>query len=386
MSEPSRDRPHMALALELASRGLGRVEPNPMVGCVIVVDDRVVGQGWHARFGGPHAEIEALVQAGSAAAGATMYVTLEPCCHQGKTPPCTEAILRAGIRRVVVAHRDPFPRVDGGGIDQLRTAGVQVDVGLLESASRRLNAPYLKLVQQGRPWIIAKWAMTLDGKLAARSGDSRWISGERSRQRVHQLRGRMDAILIGAGTARTDNPQLTVRPTGLRIPVRIVLDSQAALSTDSQLVQTARETPVLIAAGPRASRDRCQQLKAAGCEVWIGASEDHNQRLMELLDELGRLRMTHVLVEGGAQVLGSLFDARAIDEVHAFVAAKLIGGSTAASPLAGCGRQSMQQAIALSEPTIEILDGDVYFQGRLAHDQHPQAHEQHLTDSKPSRT
>lgn len=384
MIEPSRDPPHMALALELAERGLGGVEPNPMVGCVIVAGDRVVSQGWHARFGGSHAEIEALAQAGSAAVGATMYVTLEPCCHHGKTPPCTEAIVRAGIRRVVVAHRDPFPRVDGGGIDQLRAAGVQVDVGLMESASRRLNAPYLKLVRQGRPWINAKWAMTLDGKLAARSGDSRWISGERSRQRVHQLRGRMDAILIGAGTARADDPQLTVRPSGLRTPVRIVLDSQATLATDSRLVQTARETPVLIAAGPEAPRQRCQQLKAAGCEVWIGASEDRNQRLMELLEELGRLRMTHVLVEGGAQVLGSLFDARAIDEVHAFVAAKLIGGRTAPSPLAGCGLSHMPQAVTLSEPTIEILEGDVYFRGRLEHDQHPLADGQHGRDPRPA--
>lgn len=384
MIEPSRDQPYMALALELALRGLGGVEPNPMVGCVILAGDRMVGQGWHARFGGSHAEIEALAQAGSAAAGATMYVTLEPCCHHGKTPPCTEAIVRAGIRRVVVAHRDPFPRVDGGGIDRLRAAGVQVDVGLMESASRRLNAPYLKLVRQGRPWINAKWAMTLDGKLAARSRDSRWISGERSRQRVHQLRGRMDAILIGAGTARADDPQLTVRPSGLRTPVRIVLDSRATLATDSRLVQTARETPVLIAAGPGAPRQRCQQLKAAGCEVWIGASEDRNQRLMELLDELGRLRMTHVLVEGGAQVLGSLFDAGAIDEVHAFIAAKLIGGCTAPSPLAGCGLPHMQQAVALSEPTIEILDGDVYFRGRLAPDQHSLADGQHGTDPRPS--
>jgi diaminohydroxyphosphoribosylaminopyrimidine deaminase / 5-amino-6-(5-phosphoribosylamino)uracil reductase len=365
MAESSRDQQHMARALDLAVRGQGCVEPNPMVGCVIVAGEQVVGEGWHGRFGGPHAEREALAQAGQAAAGATLYVTLEPCCHHGKTPPCTEAILRAGIRRVVVAHRDPFPRVDGGGIGQLRAAGVEVEVGLMESESRWLNAPYLKRVGQGRPWIIAKWAMTLDGKLATRSGDSRWISCPSSRRCVHQLRGRMDAVVVGAGTARADDPSLTVRPPGVRTPVRVVLDSRAAVSVESQLVRTAREIPVLIAAGPHATQEYCQRLQQQGCEVWIGRAEDRAERLLELLDELGRRQMTNVLVEGGAQVLGSLFDAKLIDEVHVFVAAKLIGGGTAPSPLAGHGLQRMQQAVALSQPTIQILDGDVYVHGRL---------------------
>jgi diaminohydroxyphosphoribosylaminopyrimidine deaminase / 5-amino-6-(5-phosphoribosylamino)uracil reductase len=363
MAGPSRDQQHMARALELAVRGQGWVEPNPMVGCVIVAGGQVIGEGWHGRFGGPHAEREALDQAGPAAAGATMYVTLEPCCHHGKTPPCTEAILQSGIRRVVVAHRDPFPRVDGGGIARLQAAGVEVEVGLLEAESRWWNAPYLKLLGHARPWIIAKWAMTLDGKLAARSGDSRWISGPASRQRVHQLRSRMDAILVGAGTARADDPHLTVRPAGPRTPVRIVLDSQAALPLDSHLVRTAREAPVLIAAGPDATQQRCQALQQRGCEVWIGQARE--QRLGELLDELGRRRMTNVLVEGGAQVLGALFDAGMIDEVHVFVAAKLIGGASAVSPLAGVGLGQMQQAVPLQYPVIEILDGDVYVHGRL---------------------
>ena len=365
MAELSRDQQHMARALELAIRGQGGVEPNPMVGCVIVADERVVGEGWHARFGGPHAECEALAQAGQAAAGATLYVTLEPCCHHGKTPPCTDAILRAGIRRVVVAHRDPFPRVDGGGISRLRAAGVEVEVGLMEAESRWLNAPYLKRVSEGRPWIIAKWAMTLDGKLAARSGDSRWISCPSSRRCAHQLRGRVDAIMVGAGTARADDPSLTVRPPGVRTPVRIVLDSRAALSVDSQLVRTARETPVLIAAGPHAAGEHCQQLQERGCEVWISRSEDWTQQLLDLLDELGRRQMTNLLVEGGAQVLGSLFDAKLIDEVHVFIAAKMIGGSAAPSPLAGHGLESMQQAIGLSQPAIQVLDGDIHVHGRL---------------------
>jgi len=366
MADSSPDQQHMARALHLAARGRGSVEPNPMVGCVIVAGERVVGEGWHGRYGGPHAEVEALEAAGTAAVGATMYVTLEPCCHHGKTPPCTEAILRAGIRRVVVAHRDPFPQVAGGGVGQLLAAGVDVEVGLGEAESRWLNAPYLKLIQHGRPWVIAKWAMTLDGKLAAHSGDSRWISGEQSRRRVHQLRGRVDAVLVGSGTARADDPQLTARPPGARTATRIVLDSLARLSLDSQLVRSAGEAPVLIAAGPRAMRDACQRLRDAGCEVWVGAAEDRNQRLLDLLDELGLRRMTNVLVEGGSHLLGGLFDAQAIDEVHVFIATKLIGGAEAPSPLAGQGLQLMNQAVPLDKPEIELLDGDIYIHGRLS--------------------
>ncbi|MCL4200884.1 MAG: bifunctional diaminohydroxyphosphoribosylaminopyrimidine deaminase/5-amino-6-(5-phosphoribosylamino)uracil reductase RibD [Pirellulaceae bacterium] len=365
MTDSSRDQQAMARALELAARGQGHVEPNPMVGCVIVADGQIVGEGWHRRFGGPHAEREALDQAGAAAAGATMYVTLEPCCHHGKTPPCTDAILQSAVRRVVVAHRDPFPQVDGGGIGRLQAAGIEVETGLMAAESRELNAPYLKLVCRGRPWVIAKWAMTLDGKLAARSGDSRWISGESSRRRVHLLRGRMDAILVGAGTVAADNPSLTARPSGARTPVRIVLDSRAALPTDSQLVRTAREVPVLVVAGPQPPEENCRRLRDAGCEVWIGQADDPGQRLSELLDELGRRRTTNLLVEGGSQVLGNLFDAGLIDEVHVFVAAKLVGGAAAPSPLAGRGLEQMAQAIRLPRPEIEILDGDVYLHGRL---------------------
>jgi diaminohydroxyphosphoribosylaminopyrimidine deaminase / 5-amino-6-(5-phosphoribosylamino)uracil reductase len=365
MIDEAADRPYMARALELAARGQGHVEPNPMVGCVVVAAGKIVGEGWHARYGGPHAEPMALAAAGPAAAGATLYVTLEPCCHHGKTGPCTEAILQARIARVVIAQRDPFPLVAGGGIVRLQQAGVAVDVGSMESESRWLNAPYLKLLRTGRPWVIAKWAMTLDGKIATRSGDSCWISGEAARRRVHQLRGRMDAIVVGAGTARVDNPRLTVRPPDARTPTRVVVDSLAALPLDCDLVRTARQTPVLIAAGPAAPEDHRLRLRSAGCEVWSGRATDRDRRLLDLLEELGRRRMTNVLVEGGGQLLGSLFDAAAIDEVHGFVAAKLVGGAAAPSPLAGIGRQRMDRAVVLQRPQIELLDGDVYIHGRV---------------------
>lgn len=360
------DHRWMSRALELAFRGQGAVEPNPLVGCVIVQQDRVVGEGWHTGFGQPHAEIEALRAAGAAAAGATLYVTLEPCCHFGKTPPCSQAVIAAGVRRVVVAHPDPFPAVAGRGIAELRQAAIDVEVGVLEQESLALNAPYLKLIRSGRPWIIAKWAMTLDGKLATRSGHSRWISGPRSRARVHQLRGRVDAVLVGRHTAERDDPLLTARPPGPRIATRMVVDSQARLSPDSQLARTAREIPVLIAVGPQAEAARCGRLADAGCEVWRGPAGDPAQRLLALLDELGRRRMTNVLVEGGGQLLGSLFDAGQIDEVHAFVAAKLVGGQHAPPPVGGAGVELMSQARTLQHPIIECLDDDVYLHGRLA--------------------
>ena len=355
----------MARALELARLGQGAVEPNPMVGCVIAHGDRIVGEGWHARFGGPHAEIEALRAAGPAAAGATLYVTLEPCCHHGKTPPCTDALIRAAVSRVVVAHLDPFPAVAGRGIARLRESGVQVDLGLLEQDALELNAPYLKLVRREGPWVLAKWALTLDGKIATRSGHSRWISGSESRDRVRQLRGRVDAVIVGRRTAQADDPLLTARPPGPRTATRIVVDSRAQLLPDSQLVRTARQTPVLVAVGPQADAEQCRRLQDAGCEIWTGAAEEANERLLLLLDELGRRRMTNVLVEGGGQLLGSLFDAGEIDEVHAFVAAKLVGGRDAPSPVGGWGVEQMSQAWELPKPIVEELGDDLYLHGRL---------------------
>jgi len=259
------DGPWMRRALQLAEQGRGFVEPNPLVGAVVVRDGRAVGEGWHQRYGQAHAEVNALAAAGDAARGATLYVTLEPCCHHGKTPPCTDAVLRSGVRRVVAAMYDPFPQVAGHGADLLRAAGVVVEVGLGEAEARRLNAPYLKLLATGRPYVHAKWAMTLDGKIATRTGDSKWISNEASRHRVHALRGRMDAILVGIGTALADDPQLTARPPGPRTPARIVLDSHGRLPPTSLLAQTARTTPVLVVTAGGPEQGRAQELRGLVC-------------------------------------------------------------------------------------------------------------------------
>lgn len=358
------DQRHMDRALELAARGQGWVEPNPMVGCVIAQGDRVLGEGWHQRFGGPHAEIEAIRSAGTVTAGATMYVTLEPCCHQGKTPPCTETVIAAGIGRVVVAARDPFPEVAGGGVQRLRQAGLEVEVGLKEREAAWLNAPYLKLVQTGRPWIIAKWAMTLDGKSATRTGSSRWISGEASRSVVHEIRGRMDAIVVGRRTALADDPMLTARPPGPRSATRVVVDSRASLSHECQLARTVSQAPVLVACGPEAAEADRRRLTDTGCEVWTSEAQAPSDRLADLMDELGRRRMTNILVEGGGRLMGSLFDADEVDEVHVFIANKLIGGADAPTPLAGTGIELMPQAVTLHDPTINYLEGDIYLHGR----------------------
>lgn len=349
--------PFMRHTLELAARGRGFVEPNPMVGAVVLdAAGLPVGEGWHQKFGGPHAEVYALNAAGGKAKGGTLVVTLEPCCHHGQTPPCTDAVLRSGVKRVVVAMADPFPKVAGGGLQQLRDAGLEVHVGLCEREAKRLNAPYLKLLRAGQPWVHAKWAMTLDGKIATRTGDSKWISGEESRRRVHELRGKVDAIVVGRGTVVADDPLLTARPPGARIAARVVVATSGELPDKCQLLATARESPVIVytAAGNEA---KLAAWSAAGSEVKAAKG------ILEILDDLGRRRFTHALVEGGAGLLGAFFDAGAIDEFHIFVAPKLVGGQQAPSPVGGTGIERMADSLQLVEFRSERSGEDVYFHG-----------------------
>ena len=356
----------MHRACKLARRGEGFVEPNPMVGAVVAKSEgTVLGEGWHKHFGSAHAEVHALAMAGEAARDATLFVTLEPCCHTGKTPPCTDAILRAGIRRVVVAATDPFPAVAGKSIAILEKAGLQVDVGLLEHEAKRLTAPFRMLTTAKRPWMIAKWAMTLDGYLALpqmstdSSGQSephQWISSEVSRAIVHDLRRRVDAIVIGVQTALVDDPLLTARPSGKRPLVRVVLDRQARLPVNSRLVQTAHEHPVLVAVGPQAAKDQIEKLQDNGCEIWHSSTDQSMQMLLELANEFGSRQMTNVLVEGGTHVLDSCFKADIIDEVWAFLAPKLLDAN----------KPSLRLREILSKILIEAIDqtgGDLFVRG-----------------------
>ena len=369
------DETYMQLALEMAIRGQGFVEPNPMVGCVLVRNGKIIGQGWHREFGGPHAEVNAIRSvsaegsSGSSSAegvaGATAYVTLEPCSHVGKTGRCTSALIEADISRVVVACADPNPLVSGKGIEQLRKAGIDVTTDVLAEESKSILAPYLKRTQQNTPWIIAKWAMTLDGKIATASGDSKWISNEGSRAIVHQIRGRIDGVMVGIGTVIADNPMLNARPAGQRTGTRIVVDSSARIPIECKLVKTANQFPTLIAVGPAAQPNKCEQLKASGCSVFQSQSDDANDRLNELLTHLAAEGMTNVLVEGGGQLLGSLNDIGQIDEIHTFIGPKILGGNRSVSPVGGAGQDLMNNAGSLQIENVKQIGNDVYIVARV---------------------
>jgi diaminohydroxyphosphoribosylaminopyrimidine deaminase/5-amino-6-(5-phosphoribosylamino)uracil reductase len=322
------DQRHMRRALELARRGLGAVEPNPPVGAVLTAGGEEIACGWHHRFGGPHAEIEALraaEQAGRDPRGATLYVTLEPCSHHGKTPPCTEAIVSAGVARVVAAMADPDPNVSGRGLDALRAAGVTVTVGVCREEAEELLAAYVKTRTLHRPWVICKWAQTTDGYLAV--PDGRWVSGAASRAEAHRLRGLCDGVLVGVGTVLADDPLLTNRSGRGRRPARVVLDAELRTPLESQLVQTAGETPVIVAATRRGLEQQeaaARALREHGVQV-LPLSGEGTVELEPLLDELGLRRWTRLLVEGGAKVLESFLSQALADEVLAFVAPRELG-------------------------------------------------------------
>ena len=358
------DGDYMALALELAGRGEGWTSPNPMVGAVIVKDGVIIGQGWHRKCGDLHAEREALKSCAAHPAGATMYVTLEPCCHQGRQPPCTDAILQAGIARVVVGCSDPNPLVAGKGLDILRAAGVEVTAGVLEEACRRRNRAFFHFISTGRPYVVMKYAMTLDGKIAAYTGASRWITGEEARRQVHRDRDRYAAILVGVGTALADDPLLTCRAEGGHNPLRVVCDSSLRLPLASHLVRTAREVPTVVAAA-RPDPEKRAALEAAGCQVWELPGPDGRVDLNALLDRLGEREIDSLLVEGGAAVAGAFLDAGLVQRVQAYIAPKLFGGAAAPSPVAGLGAALPAEGLALRNLTVIRLGDDILLEGEV---------------------
>ena len=364
------DEQMMLRAVELARKGLGRVEPNPAVGAVITRDDAVLGEGCHELFGGPHAEVNAIADAGGDCEGATIYVTLEPCCHQGKTPPCTEAIISSGIARAVVAMQDPFPMVAGGGFAQLRNAGIKIEVGVGLKEALRLNAPYMKLRQSGIPYFTAKWAMTLDGKLATATGDSKWISSSESRDMVHEVRNRVNAVMVGSRTVLKDDPQLTCRIPGGRSPARIVVDTKAGLPLTSRLVQGSQDAPVWVICGQSAPTDRIEALRDAGCRVIPLPEADGTVDAHALAKALGDEHVMHVLVEGGGRLLGSLFHARLIDRVMVFIAPKLVGGEHAPTPVGAPGVKFISQAWTIEDVTTTRVASDILIEGSVVYPEH----------------
>lgn len=376
MDQSLKDSLHMQRAIAIAWRGQGRVEPNPMVGCVIVSDAEVViGEGWHQQFGQPHAEINAIAaakSAGHAVAGATVYVTLEPCAHHGKTGPCADALIAEKVNRVVIAKLDPNPQVAGTGADRLRAAGVEVVADVQSAEASNCLAPYLKRTTCGLPWVIAKWAMTIDGKISTVHGDSQWISNSHSRDLVQKIRGRVDGIVVGAKTALNDNPALTARGEKFRTPKRIVVDSKASLRLNSKLVTTAQEIPTVLVTSPFCNYQHAKKLGEAGVEIWVGECRDPTERLLEFMKHFADGGGTNLLVEGGGTLMGSLYRLNQIDEAHVFVGPKLLGGRNSISPVQGDDPILMQSAQRLSLRSVRRIQDDVYMQYRRQVDDHDQ--------------
>jgi len=360
------DGHYMKMALELAARARGRTSPNPMVGAVVVKDGTVIGKGWHQRAGTPHAEIHAIREAGADAAGATLYVTLEPCCHHGRTGPCSEAVIRARVARVVVAMADPNPLVSGGGIKRLAEAGIDVACGVLEQEAAALNEIFIKYITTRMPFVLAKAAMSLDGKIATRTGKSRWITGPEARAYGHRLRGWHDAILVGLGTVLADDPFLTARLPGGggRDPVRVILDSQARAPLDANVFSRHSKATAIVATTPLAPPGRLAALESAGAKVLV-AGEGPAVDIKVLFAKLAAMEITSVLIEGGAAVHASALEAGVVDKVAWFVAPKIIGGAGAPGPVGGRGIEDPSLAVALDRLEIKRLGEDFCLEGTV---------------------
>lgn len=358
------DQKYMRLALDLARQGWGWTSPNPMVGAVIVKDGRVIGQGYHAKCGGLHAERAALANCTEDPGGATIYVTLEPCCHQGRQPPCTDAILEAGLSRAVIGSGDPNPLVAGQGTRILRKGGIQVTEGVLADECRALNDVFFHYITTGKPYVVLKYAMTLDGKLAAYTGASQWITGQEARRHVHTQRGRFRSILVGVGTVLADDPQLTCRIEGGRDPLRIICDTRLRTPLTANVVRTAKEVPTLMVTCCT-HREKTAPYEAQGCQVLPLPERDGHVDLSALMDYLGQNQIDSVLLEGGSALHWSALQAGLVNKVQAYVAPKLLGGATAQSPIGGQGFSTPDDAVKLLNPTITKIGDDYLIESEV---------------------
>ncbi len=367
METAEADRIWMQRALALAARARGRTSPNPMVGAVLVKDNQLVGEGFHAYAGSDHAEVVALREAGEAGRGATLYVSLEPCCHFGRTPPCVEQIVQAGVRRVVAACEDPNPAVSGKGIAALRAAGLSVQVGLLADEAVRLNEAFFTHVRTGRPFVTLKVAASLDGKIATRTGESRWITGETARRRVHQLRNEVDAVLVGIGTVLRDDPLLTTR-LGIaeqRDPIRVIVDNLARLPLRANVVNRASTAPTILAVSQMAPRTKLEALEREGVQVIVVEDSPRRVSLERLMEALGKRGILSVMIEGGAEINASALREGIVDKVLFFVAPILIGGKSTPTAVGGEGIETLGQALRLRDVRVERFDDDILVEGYL---------------------
>ena len=364
------DEKYMQAALKLAQRGIGAVEPNPAVGCIIVKAGQVIGKGWHKKFAGPHAEINAIEDCktlGASPAGAVMYVTLEPCCHQGKTGPCTDAIIKAKPAKVFVAMLDPSQHAGGKGVEQLRSAGIEVQTGLCQGQARLLNAPFIKFATTGRSWVVLKWAQSIDGKLAwAKSSDDRWISSEQSRKDAHKLRKRTQAILVGIETVLADDPLLTPRPAKDKKPLRIVMDSQLRIPLDCKLLKTVKKSPVLIIISQKTleiKAELVEKITQKQAEVLAYPDMQGRSNLYFLMEQLKKRGVAQMLVEGGARVIASFLKEGIADEICVYIAPKILAGQGKVSVVEAI--EQISQAPKLRNIDIQCIGGDVRITGLL---------------------
>ena len=348
----------MQIALELALGGLGYVNPNPLVGAVIVKDDKIIGKGFHARYGDLHAERVAFANCSESPAGATIYVTLEPCCHHGKTLPCTDAILESGISRVVIGATDPNPKVAGGGIQILRDAGIEVIEGVLEEQCKAQNAVFFHCIQRQSPYVVMKYAMTADGKIATTTGNSKWISGEISREHVHQTRHALSGIMVGIGTVMADDPLLTARVEHAKQPTRIVCDSHLSIPINNKIVQTAKEIPTIVAYAKENVRKR-ETLEKLGVELLCLPNESGQVDLPALMRHLHAKKIDSILLEGGASLNFSMLKAGLVQKLQLYIAPKLFGGQDAKTPIGGAGIPLVNDAITLSSPSVTPMGDDI---------------------------
>ena len=361
------DHDFMSIALDLAAKGTGYTSPNPMVGAVVVSGGKIVGKGWHESVGGPHAEVNAIDNAGDLAKGATLFVTLEPCNHHGRTPPCTRKILSAGIKRVVTAMADPNPDVSGGGAKFLKQNGISVKSGVCESEAQRLNENFIKYVLTKRPFVTLKCAATLDGRIATRTGDSKWVTGETSRKYVHELRHASDGIMVGINTIKTDNPSLTTRLEDKKgvDPKRIILDTNLSIGEDAKVLQIESESDTIIITGNSKLSEKRKQIGKMGARVIDAEIKNSRIDLKALMTRLGQMEITSLLIEGGGQVAAASLKAGIVDKICFFYAPKILGGDDGVPMCSGTGPDLMAQSIPVKDITVRRFDDDVMIEGYL---------------------
>lgn len=359
------DEKYMQIALDLAKKGKGWTSPNPLVGAVIVKEGRVIGQGYHETYGQPHAEVNAMASAKEDVAGATLYVTLEPCSHFGKTPPCSDLVIDKKLQRVVVGAFDPNPLVAGKGIERLRNAGIEVVVGVLENECQRLNEVFMKYIITKEPFVVMKTAMSLDGKIATVTGESQWISGEASRRQVHNLRHELSGIMVGVETVIRDDPQLTARNANSKNPIRIVVDSQLRIPVESTILSQQNKVKTIVATTERVDKKRIKTLKNMGIEIVVTKEKSGRVDLRALMSTLGAMGIDSILLEGGATLNFSALEEGIVDKIQVYIAPKIIGGKNAKTAVEGAGIADLKEVFQLKRMTAGMVGEDLVVEGYM---------------------